>query len=358
VEQQQAYGEEHEVAENKSSRKILIGVALLVGLVLIVGSSLLITAGVRWYLSPENQLSIVERRDLVQGLASAGQALAVALTGAVGLGGLFFTWRNTNQARESTQRTLELTEQGQITERFTRAIDQLGATDEANNKKLEIRLGGIYALERIANDSPDRDYSTIMEVLTACVRENAPRPLKRISSPGSEPSELKPTASEPTNQEPPTPLADIQAILTVLGRRKKAGQVGDVVLDLSLTDLRGARLEGAHLERAVLQRAHLDRARLERAHLEGANLRGAILEGAHIEGAHLEGTDLRPYLLLSDTDTTLHDVAYITLAEASEGGLTQDQIDQAYGDEHTLLPPDLKPPAHWGVKPNEHNEQG
>ena len=94
-----------------------------------------------------------------------------------------------------------------------------------------MRLGGIYALERLANDSPDRDYSTIMEVLTAYVRENAPRPQEVISSPASEPSETK-TATEPANQELPTPLADIQAILTVLGRRKKAGQAGDVVLDL------------------------------------------------------------------------------------------------------------------------------
>src|SRR5215217_8163404 len=106
--------------------------------------------------------------------------------------GLFFTWRSLRQTRESqaqtqenTQRTLELTEQGQITERFTRAIDQLGATYETTGKpRLEIRLGGVYALERIAWDSPERDYSTVMEVLTAYVRENtslAPGPSSRSS---------------------------------------------------------------------------------------------------------------------------------------------------------------------------------
>ncbi len=134
---------------------------------------------------------------MVQGLASVAQALAVLFTGVVALLGLHFTRRNTDrqlaQARESTkdqlqqardrqerteastQTTLRLTEQGQITERFTRAIEQLGSD------KLEIRLGGIYALERIAGDSlametsPGRDYATIMEVLTAYVRQNAPR---------------------------------------------------------------------------------------------------------------------------------------------------------------------------------------
>ena len=55
---------------------------------------------------------------------------------------------------------------GQITERFTRAIDQLG------HPELDVRLGGIYALERIARDSQD-DHPQVVEVLTAYVREHA-----------------------------------------------------------------------------------------------------------------------------------------------------------------------------------------
>ena len=39
---------------------------------------------------------------------------------------------------------------------------------------MAIRLGGIYALERIARDS-EKDHGPIMEVLTAYVREKAPR---------------------------------------------------------------------------------------------------------------------------------------------------------------------------------------
>lgn len=56
--------------------------------------------------------------------------------------------------------------EGQITERFTRAIDQLGSD------KLQIRLGGIYALVSIANES-DKDYWQFMEILTADVRKNS-----------------------------------------------------------------------------------------------------------------------------------------------------------------------------------------
>jgi hypothetical protein len=52
----------------------------------------------------------------------------------------------------ATWRQLRLSRKGQITERFTRAIDQLDY-----RKSLEVRLGAIYALERIARDS-ERDH--------------------------------------------------------------------------------------------------------------------------------------------------------------------------------------------------------
>ena len=47
-----------------------------------------------------------------------------------------------------TERNVQVLQEGQITERFTRAIEQLGSENMA------ICLGGIYALERIAKDSP------------------------------------------------------------------------------------------------------------------------------------------------------------------------------------------------------------
>lgn len=52
------------------------------------------------------------------------------------------------------------------TERFAKAVEQLG------NERIEVNLGGIYSLERLAKDS-SRDYGTVIEVLTAYVRERA-----------------------------------------------------------------------------------------------------------------------------------------------------------------------------------------
>ena len=51
------------------------------------------------------------------------------------------------------------------------AVDQLGTIDQSGNPAIEIQLGGIYALERIANES-EKDYWPIMEILTAYVRNN------------------------------------------------------------------------------------------------------------------------------------------------------------------------------------------
>jgi hypothetical protein len=83
------------------------------------------------------------------------------VAGLIGVGALLTFWLN-SRVYQITARTLEVTEQSQITERYPQAIEQLGS------EKLDVRLGGIYALERIAKDS-ERDHSTVVEVLSAFV---------------------------------------------------------------------------------------------------------------------------------------------------------------------------------------------
>jgi hypothetical protein len=198
------------------------------------------------------------------------------------------------------QNQLQVAQEGQITERFTRAIEQLGSD------RMEIRLGGIYALERIANDS-DKDYWPIMETLTAYVRENAPwrEPLpespKEATGPEALEEETKTLESLGTSASvAPKPVTDIQAILTVLGRRKyRYGQEEEKGrLDLRNTDLRGASLRGAHLEWAFLMGAHLEGTFLMEAHLEWAFLSKATgLTREQLARAFLdENTRLPDYL--------------------------------------------------------------
>jgi hypothetical protein len=66
-----------------------------------------------------------------------------------------------------TARNYSLSREGQVTDRFTKAIEQLGS------KELDIRIGGIYALGRIARDSAG-DHPTVVQVLSTFVREHSP----------------------------------------------------------------------------------------------------------------------------------------------------------------------------------------
>jgi hypothetical protein len=109
----------------------------------------------------QRQLQNQVRTTLVQGLVGL-----LALTGAAI--GASVAWRQLQGNRRHQQRSEELTREGQITDRYTKAVEQLG-----NDKgQLGVTLGGIYALERIAKDS-ERDHPTVMEVLSAFVREES-----------------------------------------------------------------------------------------------------------------------------------------------------------------------------------------
>lgn len=180
------------------------------------------------------QVETASRGMVLQSVATTVQSITV-LVAVFGLAG--------------TCTNLQLAQQGQITDRFTKAIEQLGSVrDAADGKKeanLELRLGGIYALERIASDSP-RDRRVVVEVLVTYVRENA---LWRGEQ--AAPAEAPP---------PPRLRADIQTALSALRR-----QSTKEALDLSGADLSGADLTGVNLT--------------------GTNLIGADLRGADLSGA-------------------------------------------------------------------------
>src|SRR5829696_3108358 len=267
-----------------------------------------------WFISPG---TTTHRKDFALLMAQIAGGAALFF-------GLYFTWRRV----EISQRTLETQQDQQVTERFTRAIDQLGQTDDKGKPKLEIRLGGIYALERIAKDSPERDYSTVMEVLTAYARENAPyTPLKEAAE--QEEGGEQDKADEPQEVAFPQDRgwllrrAAIRAIADVIRRLHEEDGVPEehlVRLDLHNTNLRGANLRGANLEGANLQGANLQ----EEADLQEANLQGANLQGADLRYALLLGADLRG---------------------AEE--LTPEQVQQALGDKATKLPEGFERPKWW-----------
>lgn len=108
--------------------------------------------------------SFSERKDVYQVAATLAAGIAVLGQFIVGGLNLAATESNIELSRIIARERADIDREGQITERFTRAIEQLGSGSPA------IRLGGIYALERIAKDSA-RDHATVVHILTAYVRE-------------------------------------------------------------------------------------------------------------------------------------------------------------------------------------------
>jgi hypothetical protein len=262
-------------AAQLAGARILDVVAVLQQHLILVGAFSLglgLVVLVLWRLPKWQAAGVQEIKDRLTVENAARQTLAQIVGGMVLIAGLFFTWANLNVAQENikiTQDTatknLETTREGQITDRFTKAIAQLGDTEH-----LAVRLGGIYALERIAKDS-EKDHWPIMEVLTAYVRETAPWPPKPPKAVQPSKGEQFPQEVPPAIQEqlPPKPKADIQAILTVLGRRTYSKEE-ETRLNLTNIDLWGVILAGAQLQEANLRGARLQEADLSHAYLEGA----------------------------------------------------------------------------------------
>jgi uncharacterized protein YjbI with pentapeptide repeats len=264
--------------------------------------------------------------------------------GAALLGGLYFTAQTLRTSQETlqvnqetlqvNQETLRTTQQGQITERFTKAIEQLG-----NKELLMVRLGGIYALERIARDS-ESDHWAVMEVLTAFVREQAPA---KTLPPD------KTSGERETQESPPERKlrSDIQAILTVIGRRTRTFGKGETQrLDLHSTNLQGANLEKAQLQGASLWGAQLQDASLADAQLQGANLEKAQLQGTNLTSTQLQDASLADAQLQgANLEKTQLQGASLWGAQLQGASLRGTQLQGAY-----LVSAQLQNAFFWGAQ--------
>ncbi|WP_169786254.1 pentapeptide repeat-containing protein [Streptomyces yerevanensis] len=254
------------------------------------------------------------------------------LPGAAALIALIFTWQSVSQ----TYANLNLSEEGQITDRYTAAVVNLGEKSEA------LRLGGVYALQRIMQDSP-RDQPAIVNVLSSFVRSNAqadswtvPGTWAIKCDPVSLPREVE------SSTPPPQPAADVRAAIDVLVSRDRGRDRG-VKVDLRFADLRGvelrdqnlsgfllsgADLRSARIAYADLREADLLRARLDEADLTGANLQGSVLQGADLQGSELSGADLSGSHL-AGANFAHAEMSEARLVKAAPGPLNADVGDLA-----------------------------
>jgi uncharacterized protein YjbI with pentapeptide repeats len=312
-----------------------------VGLVLLLGP-------IAIWATPTADLRGKDRADAIN---ATRQTLLAAAGGIVLLIGAAFT-----------ARTYHLSRRGQLTDRYTKAMALL-ASD-----KITERLGGVYALEHLMRES-QRDHATVIEVLAAFIREQT-----TTSSAGS--GAWNAEHRHEGDDDQPRVATDVQAALTVIGRRPQRPERNPV--DLSLADLCGADLSGLNLDHvslwrtklrsaimldtqlkganlcwAQLQDAGLTDARLQNAALAGAQLQKAVLMGAQLQHAELENTNLQgAHLAEADLHGAILDgaqlqgadfVAYPTGKPAQPArGLTAKQLASAAIDDATRLPADLR----------------
>ena len=304
--------------------------------------------------------------------------LGQILSGVAVLTGLIFAWQQLGQTSDN----LRVSEEGQITDRFSRAVDQLGSD------QYTIRLGGVYALERIARDSP-RDYGPVMEVLTAFARQESPVGANAAATPAAGAPEVP---------------ADVEAVFKVIGRRTEAqiqteleeghgcldltrvNAIGVDLADANLqntcwdgSDLRGAIVSGANLSAAtfnsaILQQANLDgveahdasfasanmfganlsQSDLTQANLLAANMASSLLQGTNFADANLQGANLTGATMFGATLTgtnllnaNLTNAVLPDVDLAETENLTADQVSAALTNAGTKLPEGIDVPPDF-----------
>jgi uncharacterized protein YjbI with pentapeptide repeats len=199
-----------------------------------------------------------------------------------------------------------------ISNQVAKGFELLGNKDD----KIHQRLGGIYALEGVMNTSEEY-HQPVLEALSAFVRDG--------------------TRSD-TGDGPPA--TDIQAALTVVGRRTT---IGTGIPDLAEAHIQKANLSGANLGGANLFSANLGLANLSGDNLFRANLSGANLNHANLSGDNLSTADLSGAILFSAN------LSGAILAGANLSGdlsganlsgaiISQAELDQACGTDVKLDP--------------------
>ncbi|OHV45567.1 hypothetical protein BCD48_22295 [Pseudofrankia sp. BMG5.36] len=247
--------------------------------------------------------------------------LLQAVGGMIVLFGAYATWRQLRVSQDG----LRATQEGYVTDRFSRAVDQLGSD------KLETRIGGLHALWRIAEHSA-RDREAVISIQAAYLRTHLPWPPTGPEAPAAE---------VPINDISPLEVraADAQVALTGLGvlcQRREQSWVNLSVTDLRRADCDGLWLPEVNLDRSCMEAAGLYHANLTQASLVSVNLRHADLKTAILRRARCVLADLRGARLvetdLRDADFTEADLREANLRKADANGAVFRHTDLRLAD--------------------------
>lgn len=227
--------------------------------------------------------------------SAAIRNIGLFLAATVGLP--FLVWRSI-----VAQKQVDVAEQGQITDRINKAVEGLGSEksikrlylkkqngdpdyskpvmEEVTAPNLEVRIGAVYALERIAQDS-ERDHLQVMEILCAYIRQNC-----QIAEP----------IFTDDLQQRPVVRSDIQTAITVIGRRnknrKKIERENRYRLDFNRCDLSGVNFKQGDFDSAEFNLCRIEAALFDGCSLIGAQFLGSVLNHTSWLNANLMGARL------------------------------------------------------------------
>lgn len=375
---------------------VIVGLALLLSIAALALFALLLYSVLSFSLPSENPAENIRN-------------LGLAAVTVVGLP--FLVWRSI-----VAQKQADVAEQGLITDRINKAVEGLGAEkivkrvietpryrkkddewlrDEKGNPKpalrpdgqpivdrqeiettepnLEVRIGALYALERISHDSA-RDHIQIMEILCAYIVNNAGRNSPILPTEPLSPDDWLKWGAKHRRKLPP----DIDVALRVIARRSKDHKepkqdesfhldlkhASFAALDLSDHDFTGmnlnfadfccadltntkfiaASLIGANLQSARFDNADFQNARFESGRLEPLSFHGAIFSGAMLHHVTLESTPLWANCVFSGT--AFRDIIF------PEMGFEKFSTSEVFADATVTLPNDVTSdhdnwPPHW-----------
>jgi uncharacterized protein YjbI with pentapeptide repeats len=221
-------------------------------------------------------------------------------------------------------RNFKVAEDKQVTERFSKSIEHLGS------EKIDIRLGGIYALEQIAIDS-SKYHWTIVEILSAFVREKS-----------------KETSSKKLEKM----KEDLQAALTVLNRRSIEQDPQGKKINLTQVNLKLVEFQAANISGVNLSRSDFTSANFSGADFSNSDLMNSDFSYANFSGVNFSGSDLRNVKFfqtnLSGADFSNSDLSDSYLCESNltnakligtnlnNAHVGSDYIDDDYDDEYYL----------------------
>ena len=315
------------------------------GTVLVVGFSIGVMA-VAIALSAKfwSDLSLPE-----ESTSSTIRNIAVVVGGIIAL--TLSIWRSAiaDRQADAARKQSEIAQNGLWNERYQKGAEMLGSD------VLSVRLGGIYALERLAREQPADYHLPIVELFCAFVRNPTGRGDDRDVM-----RDRKPSVS-------PQLRVDVQEVMTAIGRRSEDGilheeRADGFELDLSGADLQGVsmsgcnfdgvkfnmaylmhswgmnvRLRDAKLHASYMYMATLPFADLSTANLSAADLSGANLTGARLKDAELSYTEFGKGKELVPSDDLTAEITYGDVYAK----LTQAQLDTAKQDARP--PPRIDP---------------